>query len=82
MSGPRRRYLSRRTAQQALDAAEECWLLSDQVLAEVPAGSPAYQAACAVMDAIDGLAEVLTGERGHFYLKRLEVAPGKRKWVA
>jgi hypothetical protein len=52
------------------------------MLTEVPEGSPAYLAASGAMDAIDALAEVLVGERGHFYFKLLDATASKRRRAA
>lgn len=35
----------------------------------IPLGSPDYLVAQAIIDRIDDMAELLTGDRGHFHLK-------------
>lgn len=64
-----RRILPPTTIDAAMEAAGECRKLCVQVLTEAPIGGPAYKAAGEVMDAIDKLAEALTGERKRFWLK-------------
>ena len=39
------------------------------VLRRAPVRGDLYMAASGIMDAIDGLAEVVAGDRGHFHLK-------------
>lgn len=39
-----------------------------RVLSRAPINSPVYQAASGIVDAIDGLAEAVTGDRKHFHL--------------
>lgn len=65
----RRRILPKDVADDALKSAGECRKHCIRVLTNAPINEPAYAAAQAVMEAIDGLAEVLTGDRRHFHLK-------------
>ncbi|WP_336492292.1 hypothetical protein [Methylobacterium nigriterrae] len=58
-----------------LDKAERWRLECIRVLAQAPVGNPVYQAANGIVDAIDGLAEAVTGDRRHFHLKPL-TTPG------
>ena len=67
---PRRRILHDHTAREALRSAGECRAACVQVITQAPIGGPAYVAARQVLDAIDGLAEVLTGDRRHFHLRQ------------
>ncbi|MBS7810560.1 hypothetical protein [Roseococcus pinisoli] len=46
-----------------------------KVRADAPIGGPHYRAAYGVMQAIDGFAEVVTGDRAHFHA-RLCSPPG------
>ena len=39
-----------------------------RVLSRAPINSPVYVAASGIVDAIDGLAEAVTGDRRHFHL--------------
>ncbi|WP_336490932.1 hypothetical protein [Methylobacterium nigriterrae] len=52
-----------------LDKAENWRLECIRVVAQAPVGSLVYQAASGIIDAIDGLAEAVTGDRRHFHLK-------------
>jgi hypothetical protein len=65
----RRRILSDHTSQHALEVAKQCRAACVAICAEAPIGGRAYVAAGRVMDAIDELAEVFTGDRRHFHLK-------------
>jgi hypothetical protein len=65
----RRRFLDPGTAEAALKAAGECRARCVQVLTQAPIGEPAYLAARGILEAVDNLAEVLTGDRRHFHTK-------------
>jgi hypothetical protein len=47
-------------------------------LRQAPIGGPVYTAVGELMEAIDGVAEVLTGDRSHFHMKP-HSAPFKRE---
>ena len=66
---PRRRILSQQRIADALQVAGECRAGCIRILTDAPINSPASNAARDVMAAIDGLAEVLVGNRTHFHLK-------------
>ena len=66
---PRRRILSHQRIADALKAAGECRAACIRILTDAPIDGPAYKATQDVMQAIDGLAEVLVGDRTHFHLK-------------
>jgi len=66
---PRRRILVPKVIDDAMQAAGECRSACIHVLTNAPINGPAYVAAQDVMKAIDGLAEVLVGDRTHFHLK-------------
>ncbi|WP_372623062.1 hypothetical protein [Falsiroseomonas sp.] len=60
---PRRRVLPTTTAAAAMEAAEEMRRAAVRVCTEAPIGGPAYKAAATVLEALDGMAEALTGRR-------------------
>lgn len=51
-----------------LDKAEGWRKECVRVLSRAPINGPVYQAASGILDAIDGLAEAVTGDRKHFHL--------------
>lgn len=51
-----------------LDRAEVWRKECIRVLSRAPINSPVYVAASGIVDAIDGLAEAVTGDRKHFHL--------------
>lgn len=55
------------TIDAALGAARLCRLDCISLLRAAPIGGPVYQAASAALDAIDGLAGTLTGDRARFW---------------
>lgn len=65
----RRRVPSYGAQERALEACQSCRAACVAVLTEAPIGSPPYIAAQAVVEAIDGLAEALTGDRRLFPTK-------------
>jgi hypothetical protein len=52
-----------------LDAVRACRHACVRAVAAAPIGGPVYVAAGRLMEAIDDLAEVLTGDRRHFHGK-------------
>jgi hypothetical protein len=60
---PRRRILSTTTAETAMATAQEMRRAAVKVRTEAPIGAPAYEAAGAVLEALDEMAEALTGRR-------------------
>jgi hypothetical protein len=66
---PRRRILSDPVIAEAMQAAGECRAACVRVVTQAPINGPTYKAAQDVMEAIDGLAEILVGDRRHFHLK-------------
>ncbi|TCZ61092.1 hypothetical protein [Roseicella aquatilis] len=71
----RRRMLMPDAVDAALEAAEACRRAAMDVMRQAPIGGPVYQAASAVMDALDGLAEALTGDRERFWAKPHSTTP-------
>jgi hypothetical protein len=65
MAGRRRsqRHFGDGEAAVLLDAIRACRSACRQAQAQAPIGSPVYVEAGRLMDAIDGVAEVLTGRR-------------------
>ncbi|TDG28019.1 hypothetical protein [Paracraurococcus ruber] len=61
--------LSAQLVAEVMEAAGECRRACIRIRTEAPINGPAYEAAGRVMEAIDGLAEVLVGDRTHFHLK-------------
>jgi hypothetical protein len=59
----RRRVLSTATADAAMAAAQEMRRAALKVRTEAPIGAPAYEAAGAVLEWLDAMAEALTGRR-------------------
>jgi hypothetical protein len=60
---PRRRALSTAAADAAMAAAQEMRRAAVKVRTEAPIGAPAYEAAGAVLESLDAMAEALTGRR-------------------
>jgi hypothetical protein len=52
-----------------LDKAEGWRKECIRVLSRAPINSPLYRSVSGIMDAIDGLAEAVTGNRQHFHLQ-------------
>jgi hypothetical protein len=76
---PRRRILSAQVSAEAMQVAGECRAACIRILTNAPINGPAYKAAQDVMTAIDGLAEILVGDRRHFHLKpHGDTFPGPR----
>ncbi len=71
----RERIFHEPAAKQLLDAIGTCRKACIEASTEVPINGDVYQAAWKVKDAIDGLAEVLTGDRQHFWLKPHSTPP-------
>lgn len=65
---PKKRVLSRPTADATLAEAGKCRAACIRLMTEAPISSPAYQRAEALLRAVDDLAEALTGSRAHFHL--------------
>jgi hypothetical protein len=55
--------------QALLTAIEQCRNASIDALRRVPCTGNVYSRTSALVDAIDGVAEVLTGNRQHFWLE-------------
>ena len=60
---PRRRMLYPATSEATMTAARDMRRAAVRVCTEAPIGSPAYVTAGAVLDALDSMAEALTGRR-------------------
>jgi hypothetical protein len=63
------RTMNQMTATKLLDAVGDCRRTISRTMAEIPINGPEYKAIDRVIAEIDGLAEVLTGDRSHFHLK-------------
>lgn len=61
-------------APEVLASLARCRATMNEVCINVTAFGPAYVAALKVMDAIDAMAENITGDKTHFHLK---VSPAK-----
>jgi len=57
--------------QVLLTAIEQCRKASIDALRRAPCTGDVYHRTAALVDAIDGVAEVLTGSRQHFWLEPL-----------
>jgi hypothetical protein len=56
-------------ATELLEAAGECRRIMSRKMAELPINGLEYQAIDRIIHEIDSLADVLTGNREHFWLK-------------
>ena len=59
-----------------LDKAETWRKECVRVLSRAPINSPLYQSVSGIIDAIDGLAEAMTGDRRHFHLQAARTPGG------
>jgi hypothetical protein len=64
-----KRMFSETDRQALLTAIEQCRKASIDALRRAPCTGDVYARASALVDAIDGVAEVLTGKREHFWLE-------------
>jgi hypothetical protein len=69
MPARNRRVLSSRTVEEVLMDGCTCRRAMVRLSTEAPIGSPPYRAAVEVLDALDKLAEALTGDRTLWHLK-------------
>lgn len=69
MARRRQRYFGDVEKQALLQAIGECRAACIKAQTAAPINEPIYRATDVLMDAIDSLAEVLTGDREHFHLK-------------
>ncbi|MGV7031028.1 hypothetical protein [Methylobacterium symbioticum] len=65
----RRRYFHRDEALTLVEKSRRWRLDAIEQMRSAPIGGPYYQALGGVLDAIDGLAEAVTGDRKLFHLK-------------
>lgn len=65
----RRRVFGQGEEARLLDEARVWRARCVEVLGRAPVGGPLYRSVSGVLDAIDGVAEVITGSRGHFHMK-------------
>lgn len=66
---PRRRHLSDASRDSLLRAAGDFRRVCIATVTEAPIGGPEARSAQAALQAIDGIAETLTGRRDHFHLQ-------------
>lgn len=71
----RRRVFAQSEESRLLEEARVWRARCVDVLSRAPVGAPLYRAVSGVLDAIDGLAGAVTGDRGHFHL-RAPTTPG------
>lgn len=71
----RRRVFGQTEETRLLEEARQWRARCVGVLSRAPVGGPVYKAASGILDAIDGLAGAVTGDRSHFHL-RAPTTPG------
>ncbi|MBM6595576.1 hypothetical protein [Microvirga pudoricolor] len=69
--------MNKLVADKVLDALGPARFTLTRSLAEIPIGGDEYRAIDHLVQEIDALAEVLTGDRTHFHLKSHGVLSGK-----
>lgn len=67
--GHRNRHLDPRAAADLLEAIRLCRLAATRAMATAPIGSPGAEAIRDAISALDRLAEALTGDREHFWMR-------------
>lgn len=65
----RRRVFCQTEEARLLEEARVWRVRCVEVLGRAPVGGPLYRSVSGILDAIDSVAEAITGSRGHFHMK-------------